>query len=407
MGKGMSKVVIGCILALLMASSCAAPGGEVNESSGLVVTPENDLKKVSRWNTPEFTDDLPLAGIYESVRGSIEYYSRQSPERTYRFGKEIFTASELKTSLEEFLGLMEGTQDEKERRNLLRKMFTVYRGGGKGNKVIFTGYYEPVLYGSRLPGIDYTVPLFGIPNDLIKVDLARFLSDLKGRRLTGRYQNGTLVPYYSRYEIDRLGILSGRGYELAWVQDPVDAYFLQIQGSGRIILPDGNILYVHYAGNNGLPYRSIGKRLMEIGKIPDEEMSMRTLKEYLAKHPEEMERTLDYNERYIFFEDVPLGPLGSTGVLLTPERSMATDPGFYPPGALAYVETEVPILGEDGKPREWKKIRRFVLNQDAGGAIRGPERADLFFGTGDKAGQIAGWMKQAGRLYFLAPKRAN
>lgn len=405
MMKGMHRTIMGCILTLLMTAACAAPEGKVKESAGTVVTPENDLKRISRWNMPEFNDDLPMAGLVEAVRGSVEYYRRQNPNRTYRFGKDVFTARDLQNALEKFLSLMEQTPGEKERRAVLRKNFRVYRGGGKKDKVLFTGYYEPVLYGSRLPGIDYTVPLMGMPNDLIKVELATFLPDLKGRRLVGRYQNGALVPYYSRYEIDRLGILGGRGYEIAWIQDPVEAFFLQIQGSGRIIFPDGSIRCVHYAGNNGRPYRSIGKRLIETGKIPAEEMSMRSLKDYLKKHPEEMERALDYNENYVFFEDVPLGPLGGTGILLTPERSMATDPRFYPPGALAYIETEVPVLGEDGRPREWKTVHRFVLNQDAGGAIRGPERADLFWGTGDAAGQVAGWMKQSGRLYFLAPRQ--
>jgi len=388
-----------------MAMGCTgAREGVADGSSGMTV-PESAMQRIYGWSVPDLSDDLPLEGLLEAVRGSMEFYEGQDRNLAYRFGKDLYKASELKTSLQNFITLMEQTGYQDERRKLIKDRFHLYRAGDKQKKVLFTGYFEPVLYGSRLPGIDSMVPVYGVPSDLITVDLSKFMPEEKGKRLIGRYQGGTLVPYYTRYEIDRLGILSGRGYEIAWVQDPVEAFFLQVQGSGKIIFPDGSVVHVHYAANNGRPYRSIGELLTRTGKIPGEQMSMHALKAYLKAHPEELERTLDYNQRYVFFEEVPTGPLGSTGVPLTPERSLATDPKVYPPGALVYVETEVPVLGDDGMPARWQRIQRFVLNQDAGGAIRGPGRADLFWGSGETAGQVAGWMNRAGNMYFLAPKQ--
>ena len=170
-------------------------------------------------------------------------------------------------------------------------------------------------------------------------------------------------------------------------------------------MPDGSAIGVHYAGNNGHPYRSIGRLLIEDGKVPAEDMSMSGIRDYLTAHPEEMERILDHNDKYIFFAADNAGPSGSVGVPLKAGRSLATDPTYYPPGALAYIDTVEPVLSEEGRPQEWKKVKRFVLNQDTGEAISGPCRADLFWGSGNEAGQVAGWMKQNGSLYFLAPRK--
>ncbi len=404
MGKQFSHVFLGCILCLLLAAACAGTGKEVADRPAMSPETHSALKRVSGWSVPDLSDDMSLTSLVEAVRASMEYYEGADPDKTFRFGKDHYKAGDLKKSLEDFLALMEKATDEKEKRELIKSRFHLYRGGGKRKDVLFTGYYEPVLYGSRLPGIDYMVPIYSVPSDLITVDLKNFLPGTRKKRIVGRYQNGKLVPYYTRYEIDRLQLLGGRGYEIAWVQDPVEAFFLHIQGSGRIVFPDGSMTSVHYAGSNGRSYRSIGKLLTKTGKIPKEQMSMQALKSYLKDQPAEVDRTLEYNESYIFFEEVAVGPLGSAGVLLTPGRSIATDSSAYPPGALVYIETEIPVLGEEG-PTSWKKIRRFMLNQDTGGAIRGPRRADIYWGSGEAAGQVAGWMNRTGRMYFLAPKQ--
>ena len=271
--------------------------------------------------------------------------------------------------------------------------------------MLFTGYYEPLLDGARRPGAGYGVPIFGLPADMITVDLGSFDLRLKGRRIVGRYEEGKLVPYYTRHEIDRLGVLGGKGHEIAWVLDPVEAFFLHIQGSGRILLPDGAVMNVQYAGNNGKPYRAIGRLLVEQGRMALEDVTARNIITYLNKYPEQSEDIMDYNERYIFFREAESGPFGSIGVKLTPERSMATDAAWYPPGALAYMVTEVPSPAQDREGMVWKRTGRFVYNQDTGGGVTGPGRVDLFFGTGSPAGHLAGEMKQAGRVYFLAPRK--
>jgi len=217
-------------------------------------------------------------------------------------------------------------------------------------------------------------------------------------------RNGELVPYYSREEIDQKRVLEGRGLEIAWLKDPVDLFFLHVQGSGQILLTDGSALRVGYAASNGRPYRSIGRLLLDEGKIPEGEMSLSALVEYLHRHPEEQTRILNHNESYIFFRVVADGPLGSLDQVLTPGRSVATDPRLYPPGALAYLVSRKPVPGAADGEIAWEPMERFVLNQDSGGAIRGPGRVDLFWGSGANAGRLAGKIRQPVRLFFLLKK---
>jgi membrane-bound lytic murein transglycosylase A len=226
-------------------------------------------------------------------------------------------------------------------------------------------------------------------------------------KIFGRAKGEQFLPHYSRREIDEAGSLSGLGLEIAWVEDPVDLFFLHIQGSGVIQLPDGNKLHVGYAGQNGRPYRSIGRMLIESGKVSREEMSMQRLRQYLNDHPQERNEIFAYNESYIFFRVNPEGPLGSLDVPVTAGRSIATDGRLFPKGALALMQTEVPIIDGTGELTGWKPVARFVLNQDTGGAIRGPQRADYYFGTGDRAGGLAGYMNRPGRLFFLVFKQGE
>ncbi len=212
------------------------------------------------------------------------------------------------------------------------------------------------------------------------------------------------MPYYSRREIDQLGVLRGRDLEIAWVKDPIDLFFLHIQGSGLLRLADGREVNVGYAGQSGLAYRSIGRLLIDTGKVPKEEMSMQRLRRYLIDYPAEQNEIFAYNESYVFFRLSEDGPFGSLGVPVTAGRSMATDSRLFPRGALALAQTDIPIVGASGELAGWRPMMRFVLNQDTGGAIRGPQRADYYFGTGETAGALAGYMNRQGRLYFLVLK---
>jgi membrane-bound lytic murein transglycosylase A len=402
-GRAAGRIVGFGFLGLILAS-CAAPGEEIEERRAPPTALEQSLVRTGKLSVPDLSDDLPRAGLREAVEKSLDYYARLGPKKTVHFGKDGYTVRDMQAMLRQFLALLDEPLDGKAIKDAMRERFVAYRGGGRTKEVRFTGYYEPVLHGSRLPGLDYTVPIYRVPADLIKADLGLFQESLKGTRIVGRYREGTLVPYYTRHEIDRLGLLNGRGYEIVWLQNPVDVFFLHIQGSGKVILPDRSVLHVHYAAGNGRPYRGIGNLLVGKGAIPAEDKSMWALKKYLKSNPAEQAGIMDYNESYVFFEVVPGGTLGSLGVRLTAGRSIAMDPDCYPRGALAYVETEVPVIGEDGRPLSWETVRRFVLIQDAGGAIRGPNRGDIFWGDDEDAGMQAGWMNRTGKIYLFAPK---
>jgi len=266
-----------------------------------------------------------------------------------------------------------------------------------GREGLITGYYEPVLNGSTTRNDRFRWPLYKRPDNLLTIDLASLYPELKGRPVRGRLEGNRVVPYYSRAEIGN-GKNPLAGQELLWVEDPVEAYLLQVQGSGRVRLPDGSQVAIGYADQNGYPYRSLGGRLIEIGALTREEVTLTRIRNWLATHPEETGALLNSNPSYIFFtqRDAALdGPLGSLGVVLTPERSIAVDPAYIPLGLPVWLDAELP----DGRP-----LQRLAFAQDTGGAIKGAVRADLFFGQGAEAGRVAGEMKQHGRLYVLLPK---
>lgn len=213
-----------------------------------------------------------------------------------------------------------------------------------------------------------------------------------------------VVPYWEREEIEKGNRLAEVAPPLAWLKDPVDIFFLQIQGSGKIYLDNNTPIHVHYDTTNGRPYRSIGKLLIDQGKIPRSEMSMQNIRAYLKNHPEEIEPILNHNPSYVFFKLEKEGPIGFLDVKLTPGRSIALDRRLFPLSALAFIETQKPLIDGDGRIRKWSSFGRFALNQDTGGVIRGPGRADLFWGSGPYAEIAAGYMQHMGKLYFLLLK---
>jgi membrane-bound lytic murein transglycosylase A len=290
------------------------------------------------------------------------------------------------------------TPDDAAARKFFETHFRAYRVNPEhGRDGLITGYYEPLLYGSSTRSERFRWPLYKRPDDLLVVDLASLYPELKGRPVRGRLEGKRVVPYYSRAEIGN-GKNPLAGYELLWVEDPVELFILQVQGSGRVRLPDGGEVAVGYADQNGHPYRSLGGRLIELGALTREEVTLTRIRDWLAAHPEEIGALLNSNPSYIFFtqRDASLaGPLGSLGVALTPERSVAVDPVYIPLGLPVWLDTVLP----DGRP-----LQRLALAQDTGGAIKGPVRADLFLGQGAEAGRLAGEMKQRGRLYVLLPK---
>ena len=285
-------------------------------------------------------------------------------------------------------------------RTFFESQFALYQSrqaDGSENGLI-TGYYEPLLHGSLTPSAKYSIPLYGPPADLLTVDLSSVYPQLKHMRLRGRLQGNKVVPYLDRADIDD-GSNPLKGNELVWVDNPVEAFFLQIQGSGRIQLPDGRMIRVGYADQNGYPYRSIGRVLAERGELPLAQTSMQNIKQWGKNHSDKLPELLAQNPSYVFFRELPnngSGPLGALGVPITGGRSIAVDARAIPLGAPVWLDTTVPSSDQP--------LDRLVMAQDTGGAIRGNVRADFFWGFGNEAGAIAGRMKQTGRMWVLLPK---
>lgn len=287
--------------------------------------------------------------------------------------------------------------DDESLRATLQALFVPFKViDATGQDGLFTGYYEAELRGAWGPVDGYRWPLYGVPDDLVSVDLGRFRADLQGERIYGRVDGSSLVPYYSRFDIDK-GVLADRNLELLWVNDPVDAFFLHVQGSGRVALPDGSVVRVGFAGSNGLDFVGIGRELIDDGKVSGANASMQGIRAWLRANPAQAASILQRNPRYIFFRKIDGdGPIGAQGVALTPGRSLAVDPAFLPLGAPIWLDTTWPASE--------RPLRRLMVAQDTGNAIKGPIRGDFFWGFGEPALAEAGRMKQHGNYYLLLPK---
>jgi len=296
-----------------------------------------------------------------------------------------------------------GATDDAGARRFFEDNFSPVALRSPGNRGLFTGYYEPEIEGALSPSADYATPVLRRPDDLVSVDLGRFRGDLAGRRIAGRVVGGRLVPYPDRRAIVSGG-LAANGLVIAWIKNPVDAFFLHIQGSGRIRLTDGTTMRIGYAGQNGHPYTAIGRLLVERGALRPDALSMAGIRRWLAGHPGKAAGLMAENASYIFFRRLDgAGPVGSFGAVLTAGRSLAVDPRFVPPGAPLWLVTRPRPDGPSDNPAA---LRRLVVAQDTGGAIRGPLRGDLFWGGGPPAARMAGSMVHLGRYAILLPRGA-
>jgi len=367
--------------------------------------PKEALRQI-RLFSPEFSDDMDPDSLTLAVRRSLAYLDRLSPETTFHYGPDEFTSKQVRESHEVFLDLISKGFAPDDLSKEIRRRFRIYRASGRaGNRrVLFTGYYEPVYDASLAPDEVFAYPLYRQPDDLLRIDLSLFNEKFKGENIIARIEDNKVVPYYSRRLIEEENVLAGKGLEMAWLKDPLDVAFLHIQGSGRLRLPDGKELLVHYHSSNGRPYRSIGRYMIERGFVKREEISMQAIRKYLTENPEVLDDVLNYNPSYVFFQKVEDGPSGSIGVLLTPGRSIALDSRIFPRGALGFIMCEKPSLNEQGEIVGWIKFSRFVVNQDTGGGIKGAGRADIFCGSGPYAELTAGHLRHEGDLYILIKK---
>lgn len=340
------------------------------------------------------------AGLREALDRSLAWFADPKSRAAYPFASPGITHDQARAGVRAFRALLETSADAAEFRARVAREFDLYASVGSDGRghVLFTGYYSPVFRAARAPTAEYRFPLYAKPPELA------FERD--GERVVGCRRGGAVVPCPTRADLERdpeaLGLA---GLEVAWLDSRLDAYLVQVQGSARLALADGGPpLHVGYAGSNGRPYTSIGRLLVEDGKIARGRANLPAIRSYFRDHPGDLDAYLGRNERFVFFRETSPAdwPAGALGVPVTPLRTVATDKTIFPRGGVALVQTA--LATADGRLRPFDQ---FMLDQDAGGAILAPGRADLYLGIGDEAGEIAGLQSSPGRLSFfvLKPER--
>ncbi len=394
--KRLQHVLFLLLLLTVIVSGCVRRAVYVPEAP----TPEAAL---SEWDARQIDlrDDLDTASLLLAIERSLAYYDSAGRDQNYHVAGHPVDTRRMKQTLIAFRGIVQSDTSWEEKQRRIAREFILLRAVGQTGTgdVLFTGYYEPLLEGSLKRTDKYKYPLYKTPPDLISEKVSAHETRIS------RKVDGKTVPYFTRREIDIDGALRGRGLELVWVSDPVELSSLHIQGSGKIRLEDGRMLSVSYAQNNGRPFRSVTTNMLNQNKIDRSDITYLGFKTWLkSKSENEIFEILSHNERYIFFRFVDTEPIGSLGQPVTPDRTIATDPAYFPQGALAFIRLSKPLLDDNHRVIRRVGFSRFVLNQDKGSAIKGPGRVDLFCGFGDKAQATAGSLKEKGELYFLILK---
>jgi len=336
--------------------------------------PSPYLEPLPAHRVPEFSDDMDGSSLIKAIDSSLIFFRLFNNDEPFYMGQFPTTVAKVRDTL-----LFLRDIARKNHTEIALKDFHLFRARGDDGtgKITFTGYYEPLLYGSLERSERFKYPLYRAPTNMLKK--------------------------YTRKEIDRHGALAGKGLELLWVDDPVELFFLHIQGSGKIELEDGRTINVGFDGTNGYPYTSIGTYLLKAGKLTENDLSMVTIKKYLRDHPAERDEILDKNERYVFFRIVTDGPRGALAVPLTGGRTIASNLSLYPKGAPALIFTKKPII-KNSKVIAKQNLARLVFNQDTGVALSRAGRVDIFMGSGEEAALQEGFLKETGELYFLLKK---
>ncbi|MBC7428497.1 MAG: MltA domain-containing protein [Bacteriovorax sp.] len=380
-------------LVLILTSCARAPLKRVEDSMRPAGSP------------PVLTDTLSRESFFATLRKHIDVM------KTSRMITDPMTFGEKKISKADYvLALEEIFNHQNDWTDWISVHFEFYEVYGKDDwgEVMSTGYYEPKVMGSKIRTDIFSQPIYSTPDDLVTINLKKFADKFsKGEKLpvlAARLENSTLLPYYDRKAIDVDQKLKNKNLELAWVE-PVDAFFIQIQGTGTVQFPDGEKIRFGYASQNGHPYFAVGKSLTDF--IPKEEMSMQKIKLHLQTlSKDDQQKVLNRNPSYIFFKKLDGEPLTYAGMEVSNGRTIATDLHFFPKGAMAFLDIEEPEFetSSDITPKSWKKMPRLVFDQDTGGAIKGGGRVDLYYGQDESASQKAGVMKQHGKLYYLVPR---
>jgi len=358
---------------------------------------------ITAKQAPDFSDDMDYHSLLSAAQSHIEFLEKHGSNVEVFPAEKTPSAGDLLQSIHKLTEILRQNPTSETLHRFIIDNYDIYQAGGREGKkdrqMLVTGYCEPVFEGSLTRTKRFSYPIYSPPDDLIQE------TDSDNKTRTGRLVGNVFHKYWSREEIEKLGLLKGN--ELAWLKDPFDAFLLHIQGSGRIRLPDNSLRAVHFASSNGLEYNSIGKLLVDEKKIVLKEVTIPTIRGYLDRHPEELQRILHHNPRFIFFNwGDNRGPRGSSGVVLTPGRSIAIDNSVLPNGVIGYLSTTTPKVNRQGEITGWTALKRFVFPQDSGSAIKGAGRVDLFWGHDSYAEIAANHMKEKGKLYFLVQKRS-
>jgi membrane-bound lytic murein transglycosylase A len=391
------KFVLSLVLPLIALAGCQSK--EVLDTTPYdrqLAPGELALRKITN---PEEIPDFTIAcqdlnQLRKAVANSINYMNKPSSTLCYPYGE--ITHEQALASLQTFARLLDSGVSGPALNDAIHQQFDTWVSVGcdDNGTVLFTGYYTPIFNGSQQPTDKFKYPLYSMPPDLVKNEKG----DIKGRKLP----DGQIVPYPTRAEMEP-GML--KGLELVWLGDPFEVYVAQVQGSAKIRKPDGNLMTVGYAANNGHPYRPIGQDLIKDKKIPAGQMSLDAMIKFFHEHPEEVQNYTNHNPRFVFFRENPDQPHGSLNEPVIERRSIATDKSIYPRAGLAFLDTKLPKM--EDLNLKIAPYKGFALDQDTGGAIRAPGRCDIYMGQGRLAGKLAGQTFQEGRLYYLFLKSAT
>lgn len=387
------------LYAVFVSSGCGRP---------TVVSPENAFRSIEAHRL-DISDDLGFEGLEAAISLQREAL-RKSGDTPMKFGTESISRSEYSVALDALSTMLKSPRTQTEKLTYIRDNFRFleWYGGSDWGEILLTSYFEPIIPGSTTRTTQFSQPLYAKPDDLVVIDLKKFSERFKDEsNLRGRIHAGTVTPYFSREEIDTGHALKGRKLELCWV-DPTDAFFLHIQGSGTVRLPDDRELFITYAEKNGRRYEPIGKYLKEqLAPLP---VTMQRIEQVTkSMSPEERSKLFAKNPSYVFFNISKRRAITSLGVPATPGRTIAVDSKFAPKGSLALItfnkpEVDQPESPDSGMPPT-TRVSRFVLDQDSGGAITGTDHVDLFWGRGEEAKKVAGILQDKARIVFLIPKR--
>ena len=344
---------------------------------------------------PQAPNTLLIQGSYKDLAG----WESENYSEVLRVFQESCKSSKTRKLYQRSCEKAPYVSDAK---TFLQEEFTPYKivSDTEQEYGLLTGYYEPFLHASLQKTQKYSYPIYAKPKDLVSVDLSSIYPELKHYRLRGRLEGDKLVPYYTRQKSKELGL---NAEVICYTDSKIDRFFLEIQGSGRVLLDDNSTMFIGFSNQNGHKYRAIGKYLVSIGALSLEEVSLQSIRAWLEANPSRLDEVLNYNNSMVFFEQRDQSATGSLGLELTPKRSVAVDRRFIPLGSMLYLEA----FSKEQPAQEQGSFKRVVFAQDTGGAIKGSLRADLFLGSGESALDIAGHLKSALKLWILLPNEGR